>query len=44
MVEIVEVLLWTIRIVKMKDHLVFYREFSIFCVGDGVAVDRVVYL
>ena len=42
MVEIVDVVLYTIRVVKMKTHLLFYRELSILCLGDRVVVDRVV--
>ena len=30
----------TSRVVKMKEHLVFCREFSILCVEDGGVVDR----
>ena len=31
-----------IRVVKMKIHLMFCREFSTLCIGDRVAVDRVI--
>ena len=42
MVEIVEVAVCTIRVVKMKEYLLFYRELSILCIGDRVVVDRIV--
>ena len=28
-------------VVKMKKHLLFYRELAILCIGDRVVVDRV---
>ena len=34
----------TIRVLKMKKHLRFYRELSILCIGDRAIVDRVVQL
>ena len=40
MLEVVEVLVCTVRVVKMKKHQLFYRELSI--IGDRVVVDRVV--
>ena len=40
--EIEEVVACIIRVVKMKEHLLFYREPSILCSGDKVAVDSVV--
>ena len=33
---------WTSQVVKMKEHLPLCREFSILCIEDRVAVDRVV--
>ena len=39
--EIVEVIICTIRVVKMKEHLPFFREFNIPCVENRVNVDRV---
>ena len=36
MVEVVEVVVCTIRVVKIKEHLLFYRELSIVCFGDRV--------
>ena len=33
---------FTIRVVKMKEHLLFFREFSILCVGDRIVVDCIV--
>ena len=39
--EIVEVVVCTIRVVKMKEHLLFYRELCILCIGDRVIVDHV---
>ena len=32
----------TSRIVKMKKHMPFCREFRTLCIEDGVAIDRVV--
>ena len=43
LVEIIEVVACTRRVVKMKEHLPFCREFSILCREDRVVVDRVVY-
>ena len=41
--ELEEVIVCTIiSIVKMKEHLIFYIELSILCIGDRVVVDRVV--
>ena len=41
--EIVEVVVvCTIRVVKIKERLLFYRELSILYIGDRIAVDRVV--
>ena len=41
--ELEEVIVCTIiSIVKMKEHLIFYIELSILCIGDRVAVDRVI--
>ena len=42
LVEIAEVVACTIRVVKMRKHLLFYRELSILCIGDRVVVDRFV--
>ena len=42
MVEIVALMVCTCRFVKMKEHLPFCREFSIFCIEDRLAVDNVV--
>ena len=42
LVEIVGVVVYTSRVVKMKEHLPFCREFSILCIEDRVVVDRVV--
>ena len=36
--EIVEAVVCTIRFFKMKDHLLFYREFSILYIGERVVV------
>ena len=38
--EIVEVAVCRIRVVKKKEHLLFYRELSIFFSGDRVVVDQ----
>ena len=38
--EIVVVVVCTNRIVKMKEHLTFCREFRILCIEDRVAADR----
>ena len=40
--EIVETVVCTIRVMKIKDHLLFYREFRILCIGDRAVVERVV--
>ena len=32
----------TIRVVKMKENLLFYKKLSLLCIGDRVVVDRVV--
>ena len=42
LVEIGVVVVCTVRVVKMKEHLLFYREISILCIGDRVADDRIV--
>ena len=39
--EIAEVVQCKISVVKMKKHLLFYRELGILCIGDRVVVDRV---
>ena len=39
--EIVEVVACTVRVVKIKEQLLFYRELSIVCIGNRV-VDPVV--
>ena len=44
MVKIVEVVVGTIRIVKMKEHLPCYRQLSRLCIRDRVVVDSVVQL
>ena len=40
--EIVEVVVCTIRVLKMREHLPFRKEFSILCIQNRVVVDRVV--
>ena len=30
----------SIRVVKMKKQLLFYRELSVLCIGDTIVVDR----
>ena len=40
--EILVVVVCTARVVKMKEHLLFYREISILCIGDRVVDDRIV--
>ena len=40
--EIVGVVACTSRVVKMKKHLQFCKEFSVLCIEDRVVVDRVV--
>ena len=42
MLDIVEVTVRTIRVVKMKEHVLFCRELSILGTGDRVVVDRMV--
>ena len=42
MVEIVEVVVCTIRVMKIKEHLLFFSEFSILCIGDRAADARAV--
>ena len=42
MVEIIEVVVCIIRVVIIKEHILFYREPSIVCIGDRVVDDRVV--
>ena len=42
LVEIVEAVVCTISVAKMKKHLIFYRQLSILYVEDRVVVDRVV--
>ena len=32
----------TKRALKMKEHLPFYRDFSVLCIEDRVVVERVV--
>ena len=39
MLEIVEVVVFSIGVVEMKKQLLFYRELSILCIGDRVVVD-----
>ena len=34
--------LCTTRVVKMKKHLQFCKEFKILCIADRVVVDRIV--
>ena len=40
LVEIVVVVACTIRIMKMKEHLLLYTELSILCIEDRAVVDR----
>ena len=40
--EIVEVVACTIRVVKIKEYLLFYRELSILYIGDRVVNYHVV--
>ena len=42
LVEIVALVVCTSRVVKMKEHLPFCREFSIRCIEDRVTVNYVV--
>ena len=44
MLEIVGMVVCTNRIVKMKEHLLPCREFSVLCIEDRVVDDRVVGL
>ena len=37
----VGVVIRTSRVLKMKEHLPFYRESSILCIEDRVAAERV---
>ena len=39
--EIVGVVVCASRVVKMKEHLLFRKEFNIFCIKNRVVVDRV---
>ena len=41
LVEIVALAAWTSKVVKMKKHLPFCREFGILCIEDKIAVDHV---
>ena len=43
LVEIVEAVVCTISVAKMKKHLLFYRRLSILYAEDRVVVDRVVF-
>ena len=40
--EIVALVVFTSRVVKMKEYLPFCREFNILCIEYRVVVDRVV--
>ena len=40
--EIVKVVVCTIRVEKIKKFLLFYRDVNIVCIGDRVVVDHVV--
>ena len=40
--EIVVVVVCTVRVVKMKERLLFYREISILCIRGRVVDDRIV--
>ena len=40
LVEIVVVVASTIRVMKMKEHLLLYTELSILCIEDRAVVDR----
>ena len=40
--EIIGLVVSTSRVVKMKGHLPFCREFRTLCIEDRVAIDRVV--
>ena len=42
LVEIIVLVVCSSRVVKMKKHLPFCREFSILCIEDRVVVDHVV--
>ena len=39
--NLVGIVACTIRVVKMKEHLLLCREFRTFCIEDRVAVDHV---
>ena len=41
LIEIAEVVICTSRVLKMKEHLLFCREFRTLYIEDRVAVDRV---
>ena len=40
LVEIAVVVACTIRVMKMKEHLLLYTELSILCIEDRAVVDR----
>ena len=42
MVEIEGVVVYTSRVVIMKEHIPFCKKLSILCIGYSVVVDRVV--
>ena len=42
LLEIVGVVVCTVRVVKMKEHLPFCKEFSTICTEHRVVVERVV--
>ena len=44
LLEILGVVVCTSRVVKMKEHLPFRKEFSIFCIENRIVVDPVVQL
>ena len=39
--EIIGAVVYTSRVLKMKEHKPFFREFSILCIEYRVAIDRV---
>ena len=41
-IAVAGVVVYTSGVVKMKEHLPFCEKFSILCIEDRVAVDRVV--
>ena len=41
LLEIVALVAWTSKVLKMKKHLPFCREFGILCIEDKIAVDHV---